>query len=90
MALVFAGSRAHSAAMNDDFDPTDYSVVVKHRAPLPTPWRWEIYCAGKRLPIERSSVFFQTRGSASVAGREALTRLLKTPMLGRRKHPAAG
>jgi len=74
--------------MRDDFDPTDYSVVVKQRAPLPNPWRWEIYCAGKRLPVERSSIFFQTRGSASLAGQEALTRLLNDHVHNRRKRPA--
>ena len=62
--------------MRRDFDPDDYSVVVKQRAPLPMPWKWEIYCAGKRLPIERSHVFFQSREKASLAGKEALTRLV--------------
>src|SRR6266496_549605 len=38
--------------MATDFDPDDYSVVVKHRALPPKPWKWEIYCAGKRQPIE--------------------------------------
>jgi len=61
---------------NLDFDMDDYSVVVKHRAPLPMPWRWEIYCAGKRQPIKRSDVFFPSREKASLAGREAFTRLI--------------
>ena len=29
------------------FDDTDYSVVVKSRAPPPNAWRWEIYRAGR-------------------------------------------
>ena len=29
------------------FDETDYSVVVKNRASLPKPWRWEVYRAGR-------------------------------------------
>jgi hypothetical protein len=63
--------------MDADFDLDDYSVVVKHRAPPPKPWRWEIYCAGKRKPIERSDVFFPSRENASSAGREAFTRLME-------------
>jgi len=62
--------------MGKDFDPSDYSVVVKHRAPPPNPWRWEIYRAGRSSPVERSSIYFQSRGMANSAGREALTRLL--------------
>ena len=63
--------------MGTKFDPDDYSVVVKHRALPPKPWRWEIYCAGKRQPIERSHVFFQSMEKASLAGKEALTRLIE-------------
>jgi hypothetical protein len=59
------------------FDPTDYSVVVKNRAPLPKPWRWEIYCAGKRQPIKRSSVLYESRGEANMTGKEALAQLLE-------------
>jgi hypothetical protein len=63
--------------MLKDFDSTDYSVVVKTRARLPKPWRWEIYCAGKRQPIQRSDVFFESREKASQTGKEALARLLE-------------
>ena len=62
-------------AMSKNFDPTDYSVVVKNRAPLPRPW--EIYCAGKRQPIQRSDVFFESREQASSTGKEALKNLLE-------------
>ena len=62
--------------MRRDFDPEDYAVVVKLRAGPPCPWRWEIYCAGKRLPIERSATLFETRGAAQASGKEALTRLV--------------
>ena len=63
--------------MLKDFDPTDYSIVVKSRAPLPKSWRCEIYCAGKRQPIQRSEVFFESRENASATGKEALARLLE-------------
>jgi hypothetical protein len=75
--LAFVSSRAHMSLMLKDFDSTDYSVVVKTRAPLPRPWRWEIYCAGKRQPIQRSDIFFESREKASQTGKEALARLLE-------------
>jgi hypothetical protein len=57
-------------------DQTDYSVVVKLRAPPPKSWRWEIYRVGRQSPIEQSSVCFQTMTMASRAGKEALKQLL--------------
>ena len=62
--------------MRRDFDPDDYAVVVKLRAVPPNPWRWEIYCAGKRLPIEHSETLFESRGVAQQEGKKALTQLL--------------
>jgi hypothetical protein len=62
--------------MRRDFDPEDYSVVVKLREALPNPWKWEIYCAGKRLPIEQSKAPFATRGAAQAEGKQALQQLL--------------
>src|SRR5262249_21340201 len=64
------------AIMSSPFDQTDFSVVVKHRAALPKQWRWEIYRAGRRSPIERSSVRYETVSAAKRAGREALKHLL--------------
>jgi hypothetical protein len=58
------------------FDRTDYSVVVKKRAPLPNSWRWEIYRAGRSSPIEQSSVYFDSMATANRAGKEALQQLL--------------
>ena len=63
--------------MRNDLDPSDYSVVVKLRADSPTPWRWEIYCAGKQLPVERSAIFFETPRMARVAGKAALAQLME-------------
>jgi hypothetical protein len=62
--------------MRRDFDPADYAVVVKLRGVPPNPWRWEIYCAGKRLPIEQSETLFESRGAAQIAGKKALAQLL--------------
>jgi hypothetical protein len=58
------------------FDDTDYSVVVKNRAPPPSSWRWEIYRAGRSSPIGQSPVFFGTVATASRAGKAALKQLL--------------
>ena len=57
-------------------DPTDYSVVVKLRAPPPNSWRWEIYRAGRANAIEQAPVFFHTMAAASRAGKEAFKQLL--------------
>jgi hypothetical protein len=71
--------------MRSSFDRDDYSVVVKLRAELPCPWRWEIYCAGKRMPVERSPTLFASRGAAQLSGKAALTRLIDK--LGLRRLP---
>jgi hypothetical protein len=58
------------------FDDTDYSVVVKNRGTPPSPWRWEIYRAGKTNPIGRSPTLFRTMAAANKAGKAALKQLL--------------
>ena len=58
------------------FDRSDYSVVVKNRAPLPNSWKWEIYRAGRLSLIEQSSVYFHSVATANRAGKEALKQLL--------------
>jgi hypothetical protein len=62
--------------MTMSVDKTDYSVAVKRRGPPPKSWRWEIYRAGKRNPVEESSVYFQSMTMASRAGKQALKQLL--------------
>jgi hypothetical protein len=62
--------------MRRDFDPDDYALIVKLRAKPPKPWRWEIYCAGKRQPIGHSKEFFVSREAAQKAGRVAFENLL--------------
>ena len=59
-----------------DFEDTDYSVVVKNRAPLPNSWRWEIYRAGRASPIGQSAIFFHTMAAANKEGKAALKQLL--------------
>jgi hypothetical protein len=57
-------------------DDTDYSVLVKRRAPPPKPWKWEIYRAGRSGAIEQSAVYFETMATASKAAKEALKLLV--------------
>jgi hypothetical protein len=59
------------------FDPDDYSVVVKNRARMPKPWRWEIYRAGRQSPIVHSEEFFDLMSTARAEGKAALERLTK-------------
>jgi hypothetical protein len=53
--------------MSEEFDPADYSFVVKRRGR-----RWEIYCADKSAPVERSPVFFESMAEAAKEGKKAL------------------
>ena len=63
--------------MSEPLDPADYFVVVKNRARLPKPWRWEIHRAGRQSPVAQSQEFFDLRGTAVTHGRAALDLLLK-------------
>jgi hypothetical protein len=60
----------------EEFDPTDFSVVVKLRGNLPKAWKWEIYRAGRWGPIKSSSVFFESVAVAAKEGKKALAHLL--------------
>jgi hypothetical protein len=62
--------------MSNVFGQTDFSVLVEDGAPPPKSWRWEIYRAGRKSPIECSSVLYETVEDASRAGKEALKQLL--------------
>ena len=62
--------------MNEEFDSTDYSFVVKRRGTPQKPLRWKIYCAGTSAPVERSPVFFESMTEAAKAGKEALGHFL--------------
>jgi hypothetical protein len=64
-------------AMKSDLERTDYSVVVKNRARMPKPWRWEIYRAGRISPIAHSETYFESRSTANLEGKVALEEMLK-------------
>jgi hypothetical protein len=71
--------------MSEEFDLADYSFVVKRRGNPQKPWRWEIYCAGKSVPVERSPVFFESMAEeAKVGPLPSQTGGLRSP------HPAFG
>ena len=50
--------------MSEEFDPADFSFVVKRRDGPLKPWVWEIYRAGRSVPVKRSAVFFETMAEA--------------------------
>jgi hypothetical protein len=62
--------------MARDTIQSDFSVVVKNRARLPKPWRWEIYRAGRKTPVEQSAILYESMTEANNAGRAALKLLL--------------
>ncbi len=63
--------------MKNGLERTDYSVVVKNRARMPKPWRWEIYRAGRVSPIAHSDDYFESRSTANLEGKAALEQMLK-------------
>jgi hypothetical protein len=62
--------------MFDIIEHPDFSVVVKSRGFVPTPWKWEIYRAGRNCPIKQSDAFFETMTEASREGKKALSLFL--------------
>jgi hypothetical protein len=66
--------------MKGGFERTDFSVVVKNRAKMPRPWRWEIYRAGRISPVAHSQDYFESRSTANLEGKMALEQLLKKLM----------
>jgi hypothetical protein len=48
----------------------DYSLAVKRNAN--GSWRWEVNCAGRSTPVEKSSIYFDTMAAATTAGKKAL------------------
>jgi len=57
-------------------DHSDFSVVVKNRGRLPSPWKWEIYRSGRNSPVKQSEAYFSTVAEANRAGRKALSLFL--------------
>jgi hypothetical protein len=62
--------------MSEEFDPSDYSIVVKRRGSPAKPWRWEIYRAGRSGPVKSSPVFFESLAEAIKEGKKAFALFL--------------
>ena len=58
--------------MSEEFDPADFSFVVKRRGGPLKPWVWEIYRAGRSGSVKRSAVFFETMAGATKEGKKPL------------------
>src|SRR5262249_32341804 len=58
----------------EEFDPTDYSVVVKLRGNPPKPWKWEVYRACRRGPREISPAFVESAAVATTDSNNARAR----------------
>jgi hypothetical protein len=77
-AIIDGRSRYEALrTLKSDLERADYSVVVKNRARMPKPWRWEIYRAGRQSPIARSEQLFDSRSTANLEGKAALDQMLK-------------
>jgi hypothetical protein len=70
-----AATLALRSVVSGEFDPADYSLAVKRRGRPAKPWRWEIYCPCKTVPVERSAIFFESMAEAAKEGKRALARL---------------
>jgi hypothetical protein len=62
--------------MSREFDPADYSFVVKRRGSPAKPWRWEIYRAGRSGLVECLPGFFESMAEAAKEGKKSLGRFL--------------
>jgi hypothetical protein len=64
---------------HEDFElePNDYHVAVRRREHSDTPWRWEIWAAGKTKAVQQSKQHFATMSDATKAGKTALRDLLR-------------
>jgi hypothetical protein len=63
--------------MKAPFDPADYSIAVLRNRKPANSWRWQIYAAGKSIPVERSPANFETMAEATRTGKAALQRFVK-------------
>ena len=60
------------------------TVRIRHRAPLPTPWKWEI-CDGQRL-LTASHESYASQFEAHRFGRRALRLMLRREGLAEASH----
>jgi hypothetical protein len=60
-----------------ELEPGDFHVAVKRREFTDTPWRWEIWAAGKTRAVAQSERHFATMSQAIKQGKAALKQLLR-------------
>jgi hypothetical protein len=60
-----------------ELEPSDFHVAVKRREHTDTPWRWEIWTAGKTKAVAQSERHFATMSEAMKLGKAALKALLQ-------------
>jgi hypothetical protein len=60
-----------------ELEPRDFHLAVKRREHMDTPWRWEIWTAGKARPVALSERHFATMSEATKQGKAALKSLLQ-------------
>ena len=70
---------AHSEPMSDEteLEPGDFHIAVKRRDYTDTPWRWEIWAAGKTRAVAQSAADFTTMSEAMKQGKAELKILLQ-------------
>ena len=70
--------RIHSImSEKTELEPTDFHLAVKRREYTLTPWKWEIWAAGKSRPVAQSEAYFATMSDATKQGKAALKALLE-------------
>jgi hypothetical protein len=58
-------------------EPGDYHVAVRRRDHSETPWRWEIWVAGRSKSVQQSRAHFDTMSEAAKQGKAALKAFLR-------------
>ena len=58
-------------------EPCDFHVAVRRREHSKTPWRWEVWGAGRSKVVMHSKVYYATMSQASKEGKAALKALLR-------------
>jgi hypothetical protein len=62
---------------NDELKPGDFHLAVRRRERSETPWRWEIWAAGRTKAVEQSNRHFVTMSEAAKEGKAALKALIR-------------
>jgi hypothetical protein len=61
-----------------ELGPNDYHVAVRRREHSATPWRWEIWAAGKTKACDQSAVHYASMSEAMREGKAALRSLIES------------